>query len=471
MATYRLFFHRLRKFPGPFGAKLSRFYVTLTSAKKVQYHEEIKKWHEKYGDFIRTGPRELAIVRRSAVNTIYGPQSECGKSTWYIQVSPDQKKCSIHMTRDFDAHKNRRKAWDRGFSVKAINTYAPRISSKVDLLLDQIKAHTAAGESLDASKWTMLLTFDMMGEVGFGKDFGGLKSGIEHPAIKGIHDHMTVLGIMATVPWLLNIAGKIPGATAGYAPFFSWCEEQVKTKYRDWASEKQPQDIISHLLKAYVEKDISATPTADSLHEDARAVVIAGSDTTATTLTHILFYLCKHPEVQKKLQTKLDVVMPNREWTFESAKSVSYVDDIINEALRLKPALLTGGYRTTPPHGIVVDGVHIPGNTNVFVPVQLIQTDSRYHPQADEFIPERFGERKGEWQTEKQPWIPFSIGPFSCPGKSLAIATLRIALSKIALHFDVSFAPGETGEEFDKGVMDTFTTTLLPLQVRFTPRV
>lgn len=55
MATYRLFCHRLRKFPGPFGAKLSRFYVTLTSAKKVQYHEEIKKWHEKYGDFIRTG--------------------------------------------------------------------------------------------------------------------------------------------------------------------------------------------------------------------------------------------------------------------------------------------------------------------------------------------------------------------------------------------------------------------------------
>lgn len=114
----------------------------------------------------------------------------------------------------------------------AINTYAPGISSKVDLLLQQIKAHAAAGESLDASKWTMLLTFDIMGEVGFGKDFGGLKSGIEHPAIKGIHDHMTVLGIMATVPWLLNIAGKIPGATAGYAPFFSWCEEQVKAKYQ-----------------------------------------------------------------------------------------------------------------------------------------------------------------------------------------------------------------------------------------------
>ena len=48
--------------------------------------------------------------------------------------------------------------------------------------------------------------------------------------------------------------------------------------------------------------------------------------------------------------------------------------------------------------------------------------------------------------------------------------TLRIALSNIAQQFDISFAPGETGEKFDKGAMDTFTTTLPPLFLQFTPR-
>jgi hypothetical protein len=55
MAVYRIFFHSIRKVPGPFWAGLTRFYALYLSAKNVQYHVEITKMHEKYGDFIRTG--------------------------------------------------------------------------------------------------------------------------------------------------------------------------------------------------------------------------------------------------------------------------------------------------------------------------------------------------------------------------------------------------------------------------------
>jgi hypothetical protein len=55
MAIYRLFFHRIHKFPGPFWAKLTRFYALRLSAKNVQYHVELERMHEKYGEFIRTG--------------------------------------------------------------------------------------------------------------------------------------------------------------------------------------------------------------------------------------------------------------------------------------------------------------------------------------------------------------------------------------------------------------------------------
>jgi cytochrome P450 len=61
-------------------------------------------------------------------------------------------------------------------------------------------------------------------------------------------------------------------------------------------------------------------------------------------------------------------------------------------------------------------------------------------------------------------------GAYACPGKNLALMSLRITLSHIALLFDLSFAPGETGERFDQGVMDTFTMTLKPLDLVFTPR-
>lgn len=118
LVLYRLFFHRLHKFPGPVGAKVSRFYSVSKTVKNVTYYRELAEMHEQYGDFIRTGPRELAVVRRSAVPLLYGPNSKCLKSTWYMQVSSDHRKCSIHMTRDFNDHRIRKKAWDKGFSVK-----------------------------------------------------------------------------------------------------------------------------------------------------------------------------------------------------------------------------------------------------------------------------------------------------------------------------------------------------------------
>lgn len=52
----------------------------------------------------------------------------------------------------------------------------------------------------------------------------------------------------------------------------------------------------------------------------------------------------------------------------------------------------------------------------------------------------------------------------------MAIMQLRIALSRIAQEFDISFAPGETGEKFDKEAEDVVTTNLPPLMLQFTPR-
>ncbi|KAF3038407.1 hypothetical protein E8E11_005959 [Didymella keratinophila] len=468
IAIYRLFFHRCRNFPGPLPAKITRFYAAYLSAKNIQYYKELAKAHEKYGDFVRTGPREISVLRKSAVPLIYGPNSEMRKSTWYGQTGNDLKKTSIHMTRDHESHKQRRRAWDRGFSMKALATYEPRIKAKADAFMRQLRQ---SSEPFDASAWSMFYSFDVMGEVGLGKDFNNLTSGQEHPAIKGVHDHMTMLGILSTVPWLLNVLSSIPGVAAGYSSFFHFCSSEIQAKNKTWDNEKYPQDIISWLLKAVKDKDVSASPSPEALEDDTRVVIIAGSETTATTLAGALYYLAKCPEKQKKLQRLLDqTIESNNAWAYEKVKSVTYIDDWISETLRLRPALLTGGPRETPSKGTQIDEVFIPGNTNVLIPVSLIHRDPRWWQDAEDFVPERFSERRVEMGTDQAPYLPFSLGAYSCPGKNLAQLSLRIALSTIVQNFDISFSPEETGEKFDKEVLDTFTVTLPPLKLRFQPR-
>lgn len=169
--------------------------------------------------------------------------------------------------------------------------------------------------------------------------------------------------------------------------------------------------MVSWLLKAYVEKDISAAPTEAALHEDSRVVIVAGSETTATTLASVLYYLAKYPPVLAKLQRQLDEVMPGgpMDWAYDKVKDVTYLDDIINETLRLRPAVMTGGYRVTPNEGIQVDEVYIPGDVNVFVPVQRIQTDDRYYVDSKAFVPERWSEKRNMC-IEGAPFFPFVLG-------------------------------------------------------------
>ncbi|KAJ5939682.1 cytochrome P450 [Penicillium verhagenii] len=116
--VYRAFFHRLGHFPGPWSAKMSRLSSVKRAINRAQYHLDLQAMHRKYGDFVRTGPREISINRASAVHAINGSQSSCTKAPWYSHVSDDNAQISLNSTRDPTVHRRRRKAWDRGFSVK-----------------------------------------------------------------------------------------------------------------------------------------------------------------------------------------------------------------------------------------------------------------------------------------------------------------------------------------------------------------
>ncbi|PVH98329.1 putative cytochrome P450 [Periconia macrospinosa] len=470
MIIYRLFFHRLRRFPGPLPARVTRFYALHLSGKNVQYQVELEKLRDQYGDFVRTGPREIMILRKSAVPLVLGAQSPCLKSTWYSQVSRKSEMTQLAFSRDVLDHKRRKKAWDRGFSVKALSTYQPRIKSKVDILTAEFLK--TAGTPKDVTAWMMMLAFDVMGEIGYGKDFGGLVTGREHAAAKAIHDHMTILGTIGMVPWLLYMIQFIPGAAAGYAPFFKWCGDMIREKKTMWDPEKYPQDIASWLIKAVMEKDVSASPTEASLTDDGRLIIIAGSDTSASVNACTMFLLAKYPHVLRKLQRHLDAAMPDgpHAWSYNQLATVTYLDDVIKESMRLMSPVMTGGYRVTPVEGLQVDEVWIPGDVNVFVPIQILHTDERYFVNPLGFVPERWGERKREMGTDESLLIPFSAGVYKCPGDKLAMMSMRIAISCIVQMFDIDFAPGETGEAFATDRKDAFTSVLRPLKLVFTKR-
>jgi cytochrome P450 len=93
----------------------------------------------------------------------------------------------------------------------------------------------------------------------------------------------------------------------------------------------------------------------NALAEDSRLIIVAGSDTTAATLTCAFYHLAKNPAVYKKLQRCVDTVFPGGDKEFNyttAASSLPFLEGVINETMRLTPAVPAGLMRTTPLEGI-----------------------------------------------------------------------------------------------------------------------
>lgn len=84
-------------------------------------------------------------------------------------------------------------------------------------------------------------------------------------------------------------------------------------------------------------------------------------------------YLARYPEQVEKLRLALDPILSGVDQIQDSQlQKVEELNGFINEVLRMHPPVPAGLLRITPPEGIEVDGIHIPGGCTVSVPSQPI---------------------------------------------------------------------------------------------------
>ncbi|KAH7166464.1 cytochrome P450 [Dactylonectria macrodidyma] len=462
VAAYRLLFHPLRRFPGPFLSGLTSLYPTYLLVRRFHQFEEVQELHRKYGDIVRIGPSELSIANVNALHAIHSAQSPCLKGPWYNIFHPMH---SVQSTRDVKEHARRRKIWDRGFGPKALRNYEPRVAQYTDLLLSRIQEN--AGKSMDASRWSNYYGFDVMGDLAFGKSFDMLKAGVAHSHMKLMHE-ATVFGTsFGRFPWAFILTQSIPIVNIQWKKYVKWLTNQVKARA---AAEPKLPDVFSWVLEAY--NTISNPSDQDKMHllGDANLIVVAGSDTTSASITCTLFELATHPEICKSLQAELDEYFAvNTAAEHMTLSKLKYLQAVIDEGMRLHPAVPSGVQRMTPPQGLTIDGTFIPGNAIVQIPPYTLFRDPRYFGRPDEFLPERWTTQP-ELVTDGSAFVPFSMGKYSCVGKQLGLMEIRFVISQVLHRYDITLAPGQTADAFLEGIVDGFTLMCPKLEMVFTPR-
>ncbi|PYH90165.1 cytochrome P450 [Aspergillus ellipticus CBS 707.79] len=460
LLVYRLLLHPLGKFPGPWPARVSSAWLAF-QIKNNNRHYKLLELHEKYGPYVRIGSSDLSVINPKAIDIIQG---RCVKTGWYDHSHPDK---SLETSRDMSVHQQRRRIWSTAFGSKQLRGYEQRIRKYRKTLVDRLAGMNS--QPVDASKWFSMYSFDVMGDLTFGAGFESLERGEDHWAIRLLIGTLVFAG--AGFPmWLFRLLAAIPGLKGDFWKFLEYSEMRLVERMKN---KPDIPDISDSLLAPLKGKTTTTTEEQLWLRGDARLVIVAGSDTTSATLTGIFYELAQHPEEVRKLRAELapyvDENEPRGEFRDSKISHLEHLNGVINEGLRLYPAVPSSLPRETPPEGVQVDGVYIPGSTSVVCPMFVMGRSELSYQKPLEFIPERWYQQP-ELIRDRSAFAPFTVGAYNCIGKPLALLNLRTTVARLVMSFDVEFAPGFEVESFGQQSKDMFTMHLGALDVIFRPR-
>ncbi|KAI5120324.1 hypothetical protein M0805_000384 [Coniferiporia weirii] len=477
IATYRVSpWHPLAKYPGPLIAKLTQFWLVY-AAMGGKYHLKLKALHDKYGPYVRVGPNEVSFVDVGLITKIMGPDG-MPKGPSFEGLRIPGHPTNVVSTRDLADHAQKRKPWSQALSAASIRDYAPTIEKRTLQLAEELEKLTAerggkGEDGVDLPLWLSRFAFDFMGDMAFGGGFDLMKDGDSSGIWTMINKQMGTLAILQHIPWSIHIVHKFPAAVESVDRFNKFCIDCIAHRREN----PRRRDIFHHLVNE--EAGASAFPSQEFVIENSKLAIIAGSDTTATTMSGLFFYLLSNLDVLARLRKELDDAFPLGEgdpFDFTKLAELPYLNAVINETLRLQPPVPTGLQRAPAiGKGSKQVGHHaIPEGTALNLPPYVYHRDPRYFsPKPDAFWPERWLQTPAD-ATEKgssevvndiAAFIPFSYGPANCAGKMLALSEIRCVTALLLQRFEMRLAEGYDVRRWNEDLEDSFVLTVGPLPV------
>jgi cytochrome P450 len=188
-------------------------------------------------------------------------------------------------------------------------------------------------------------------------------------------------------------------------------------------------DMLGMLMAARDPKG-QAMPDGQLVRE-IMTLIVAGHETTASTLNWTWYLLSKSAGVEEKLSRELNAVSGRGSQEIGDLPKFVYTRQVIEETLRLYPAgwLMTRAAINNDQLG----DYFVPAGTEIYISPYFIQRHPAFWETPDRFNPERFGPDESRTR-HPMTMLPFSAGPRRCIGESFARIQMQIHLMTIAKH-------------------------------------
>jgi cytochrome P450 len=236
-----------------------------------------------------------------------------------------------------------------------------------------------------------------------------------------------LLGPMHTLE-LLKTALRSPGEGRPGGAIGRGLDHLDEVIYRELALRREQSDleertdILSLLMQA---RDEEGQAMGDSeLRDELVTLLLAGHETTATSVAWAIERLVRHPQKLARLTAEI-----------EEGESDEYLMAVVNETLRVRPVVPIVARLLTQE--LQVGGHLLPAGTRVVPSIYLTNRNPRAYQQPTEFLPERYLENAPETFS----WIPFGGGIRRCIGASFAQLEMKLMLQTMLGELTPSVPP------------------------------
>jgi cytochrome P450 len=364
-AIYNLYFHPLHKFPGP---KLWIAFPILRNLDMVSGNLDytMKDLHDKYGDVVRFNPNDLSFISAAAWKDIYGfGHAEMPKHFPHFVGFDGQ---NILSAKGPD-HFRFRRAMLPAFTDKSLALQEPIIGGYVDLLVKRLREIADSGPSTNMVRWYNYTTFDLIGDLAYGESFKGLEEGKSNNWLDNISNLlklMPILALMSVSPTLGRILQLLAGSKIRNAQKAHLDNSAALAMRRiSRTDQKDRGDFMDAMMRAKGQKH---ELTDDELIANADILITAGSETTATLLSGVTYWLLRTPGAFKKVTEEVRSAFEKEEdITFKEASSrLPYMLACLHEGLRIFPPIpLILLRQTNPGPPVSIAGYTVPPNVHV----------------------------------------------------------------------------------------------------------
>ncbi|WHP29397.1 cytochrome P450 [Trabulsiella odontotermitis] len=428
--------------------------------KKGNIHRQMMEWQRDYGSLyrLRAGLKKaLVITDVDLIREILKARPHDFRRISNIEAVFEEAGMNGVFSSEGENWKFRRRIVEGALQPGQLERFHPHMQSITARFSERLDTLTSVPQGVSLTDEFRRYTADITTMLAFGKDMN-LTGSSDNPVSSALQSVFPVLHRRCRSPfplWRLYRSPEDKAFDEGLGRIKATLAGLIEEQRRIIAvgDVSTPENFLQAMVFQQREHRML---TDQDIIANALTLLLAGEDTTANTLAWTVYLLSHHPEAEQELIREIEQYNDDGPLPWP-LPSFPWMNAVMKESMRLKP--VAPQIYLEPMRDTRIGDVEVSKGTPLFLALHAGTLDEAYFTDAQRFDPSRWVKREG---ATTNALFPFGGGARMCPGRSLALTEIKMALHAIYSRYNI--IPMQDPET----VQERFAFTMAPQNLRAT---